>query len=379
MSGARQDNLAPAPAPGPYPEDPTVPNLPTHMSGVYLTRHGGPEALEWRTDIPVPTPAAGQVLVQVLAAGVNNTDINTRIGWYSSDVTGATDSGEIGEAGGHAGALDFPRIQGGDICGEVVALGAGVTEFQLGNRVTCAINLPRPTPENPTAYIALGSEIDGAFAQYCLLKASDLFDVTASPLTDTEIAAMPCAYGTAYNLLHRAGVAKGHNVLITGASGGVGMAAVQIAALKGATVTGVASPTKQQDVLTMGAAQTLDRADTPPENTYDIVIDVVAGDAFQSLIRALRPGGHYATSGAIAGPIVQADLREVYLRDITIHGCTFTPRTVFAELVDLIRAGRLRPLVSRVLPLADIHQAQEEFMQKSLPGKFVLIPPTVPS
>ena len=352
-------------------------NLPSTMSGVLLTRHGGPDALEWRTDIPVPTPAAGQVLVQVLAAGVNNTDINTRIGWYSSDVTGATDSGEFGETGGHAGALGFPRIQGGDICGRIVALGQGVDGFAIGDRVTCAINLPRPTAENPTAYIALGSEIDGAFAQYCLLDASDLFNVTASPLTDSEIAAMPCAYGTAYNLLHRAGVTKGKHILITGASGGVGMAAVQIAALKGARVTGVASFSKQDAVRNMGAVQVIPRNETPPENTYDIVIDVVAGTAFQSLIQALKPGGHYATSGAIAGPIVQADLRQIYLRDITIHGCTFTPRAVFAELIDLINTGQLKPLISATYPLDLIHAAQETFMKKSLPGKIVLLPPEV--
>lgn len=352
-------------------------HLPKTMSGVYLTRHGGPEALEWRQDIPVPRPGPGQVLVRVLAAGVNNTDINTRIGWYSSDVTGATDTGEIGEAGGHAGALDFPRIQGGDLCGEVVALGDDVTNFQVGNRVTCAINLPRPTPENPTAYIALGSEFDGAFAQYCLLEASDLFDVTASPLSDVEIAAMPCAYGTAYNLLHRAGLRAGHKVLITGASGGVGMAAVQIAALKGAEVTGIASPAKAEAVTQAGATSVLNRSDTPPENTFDIVIDVVAGDAFQSLIQALKPGGHYATSGAIAGPIITADLREIYLRDITIHGSTFTPREVFADLIDLMNAGQLKPLISATYPLQNINKAQEDFMKKSLPGKIVLLPPEV--
>ena len=350
-------------------------HLPTTMSGVYLTRHGGPEALEWRSDIPVPRPGHGQVLVRVLAAGVNNTDINTRVGWYSSDVTGATDSGEIGEAGGHAGVLDFPRIQGGDICGRVVALGQGVTDFQIGDRVTCAINLPRPTAETPTAYIALGSEIDGAFAQYCLLEAADLFDVSASPLSDVEIAAMPCAYATAYNLLHRAGVAKGKRILITGASGGVGLAAVQIATLKGAGVTAIASAAKADAVVNAGAFAILNRSDIPPENTFDIVIDVVAGDTWPNLIEALKPGGHYAVSGAIAGPIVKADLRKIYLRDITIHGCTYTPHEVFSLLIELINLGQLRPLISATYPLDQINAAQDAFMQKSLPGKFVLIPP----
>ena len=98
--------------------------LPATMSGVTLTRHGGPEALEWREDLPVPRPGPGQVLVRVLAAGVNNTDINTRVGWYAAEVTGATEEGDAGvAAGGWGGALDFPRIQGGDLCGEVVALG----------------------------------------------------------------------------------------------------------------------------------------------------------------------------------------------------------------------------------------------------------------
>ena len=157
-------------------------NQPATMTGIYLTRHGGPEALEWRNDIPVPAPGPGQVLVRVLAAGVNNTDINTRIGWYSSDVTGATDSGAVGEAGGHAGALDFPRIQGGDLCGRVVSVGDGV-DLSIGARVTGPINLPRPTAANPTAYVALGSELDGAFAQYCLVEATDVYDVSASPLS----------------------------------------------------------------------------------------------------------------------------------------------------------------------------------------------------
>ncbi|SDC71141.1 alcohol dehydrogenase family protein [Ruegeria marina] len=348
--------------------------LPATMSGVYLTRHGGPEALEWCDDIPVPAPGPGQVLVRVLAAGVNNTDINTRIGWYSSDVTGATDSGETGEAGGWAGALHFPRIQGGDLCGRIVALGAGVTGWTTGQRVTCQINLPRPTPENPFGFIALGSELDGAFAEYCLLEANDLFDVTASPLSDVEIAATPCAYGTAWNLLARCGVAQGDAVLITGASGGVGLAAVQLATHLGARVTAMTAPAKADAVTAAGATAILGRDVTPPPARFDRVIDVVGGPLWPDLIRALKPGGHYAVSGAIAGPMVSADLRQIYLPDITLHGATYQPREIFARLIALINEGSIRPLVSATYPLNQIAEAQAEFMTKRLPGKIVLIP-----
>ena len=344
------------------------------MQGVYLTRHGGPEALEWREDIPVPTPGPGQVLVRVAAAGVNNTDINTRIGWYAPEVTGATDAVDQDvQAGGWGGALAFPRIQGGDLCGIVEQVGPGAG-FKPGQRVTCPINLPRPRPGNPTGFIALGSEIDGAFAQYCLLEADDLYDVTASPLSDVEIAAIPCAFGTAENLLTRAGVTAGHKVLITGASGGVGLAAVQLAALRGASFSGVTSAAKADTVWAQGASETFERDAPLPRDAFDVVIDVVGGPAFPGLIQALKPGGHYAVSGAIAGPIVQADLREIYLRDITIHGCTHQAFEVFGRLVELINAGRIRPLVSKTYPLRDIAKAQEDFQSKALPGKLVLIP-----
>ncbi len=344
------------------------------MSGVYLTRHGGPEALEWRDDIPVPTPGPRQVLVRVAAAGVNNTDINTRVGWYSSDVTEATDAVDQDvEAGGWGGALAFPRIQGGDLCGIVEAVGADAP-FKPGQRVTCPINLPRPRPGNPHGFIALGSEVDGAFAQYCLVDADDLYDVTASPLSDVEIAAIPCAFGTAENLLTRAGVTAGHKVLITGASGGVGLAAVQLAALRGAAVWGVTSPAKAEVVKGQGATDTFGRDATLPQDMFDVVIDVVGGPAWPGLILALKPGGHYAVSGAIAGPMVQADLREIYLRDITIHGCTHQAFEVFGRLVTLMNEGRIKPLISKTYPLQDIAKAQQDFQSKALPGKLVLIP-----
>jgi len=345
------------------------------MKGVWLTHHGGPEALEWREDIPVPVPGSGQALVRVLAAGVNNTDINTRIGWYSSDVTGATDDvDQEVEAGGHAGALSFPRIQGGDLCGRVVAIGSNV-DLEIGARVTSPICLPRPTPENPHGYTVPGSEFDGAFAQYSLVEADDLYDVSPSPLSDIEIAAIPCAFGTAELLLTRAGVGDGQSVLITGASGGVGMAAVQLAQLRGAEITGVTSPAKATAVRGAGAAHILARGMVPETAAYDVVIDVVGGESWPSLIRALKPGGQYAVSGAIAGPMVTADLREIYLPDITLHGCTYQPPEVFERLVMLINTGKIKPLVSATYPLRDIAKAQDDFMSKQLPGKLVLLPP----
>jgi len=348
--------------------------IPAHMSGVYLTHHGGPEALQWREDIAVPTPGPGQVLVRVAAAGVNNTDINTRVGWYSSDVTGATDDVDQDvDAGGWGGALQFPRIQGGDLCGIVEAAGPGAA-FQPGQRVTCPINLPRPRPRHPRGFIALGSEIDGAFAQYCLVEADDLYDVSASPLSDTEIAAIPCAFGTADNLLARAGVTAGHKVLITGASGGVGLAAVQLARLRGASVWGVTGAAKAEVVKSQGAVEIFDRDAALPEDKFDVVIDVVGGPKWAGLVLALKPGGHYAVSGAIAGPMVQADLRDIYLRDITIHGCTHQSPEVFGRLAELMNAGRIKPLISRTYPLRDIAKAQEDFQSKALPGKLVLIP-----
>ncbi|WP_106607598.1 zinc-binding dehydrogenase [Shimia abyssi] len=350
--------------------------MPETMRGVYLTGHGGPEMLEWRENIPVPCPGPEQVLVRVSAAGVNNTDINTRIGWYASEVTGATgdEAGDV-EAGGHAGALDFPRIQGGDLCGRVVAVGDGV-EFLLGARVTGPINLPRPTDEMPTAYIALGSELDGAFAEYCLVEASDIYDVSVSPLTDVEIAAIPCAFGTAENLLTRAGVSCGQSVLVTGASGGVGLAAVQLAKLRRANVTGQTTAAKADIVRNAGAADILEREVAPSARAFDVVIDVVGGTIWPELIRGLKPGGHYAVSGAIAGPVVEADLRDIYLSDITIHGCTYQPISVFQRLVDLMNAGDIRPLVSGTYALQDIGQAQADFLSKTLPGKLVLLPPS---
>lgn len=352
--------------------------VPATMRGVQLVGHGGPEKLVWNDAIHVPRPGPGEALVKVLAAGVNNTDINTRIGWYSKRVSESTeDAGRAVdvEQGGWAGAIRFPRIQGADLCGVVVALGDGVAGIACGMRVICPTNQPNPTPEAPTKFLALGSELDGAFAQYCLVPAAQLHDVSAAPLSDVELGAIPCAYGTAYNLLSRSRVGPRDRVLITGASGGVGLALVQLAALSGAHVIAQASAAKHDAVRAAGAAAVLDRHQRPHPKSVTAAIDVVGGSDWPAVIDALVPGGRYATSGAIAGPIVQADLRTLYLNDITIYGCTYTPHEVFRELVALVNRGLVRPRVSKTYPLSDIVAAQAEFAAKIHPGKLVLIPP----
>jgi NADPH:quinone reductase-like Zn-dependent oxidoreductase len=338
--------------------------LPATMSGVQLVGHGGPEMLVWRDDLPVPRPGAGEVLVKVLAAGVNMTDINTRIGWYGGE----------GRAAGWAGALAFPRIQGSDLCGRIVALGEGAGDLKVGARVVCQTVQHEPTAANPVHFVSLGSEYDGAFAQYCLVPARHLHDVSASPLTDIEIGAMPCAYGTAHNLLARAGVAVGERVLITGASGGVGLAAVQLALLRGAEVTAQCSLSKSEPLRAMGAA-ILSRDTQPPQRRFDVVIDVVGGEHWQERLDALVPGGRYATSGAVGGPLVKGDLRRIYLNDLTIYGATHQPREVFAGLVTIINTARLRPVVSQTYPLRDIDAAQADLAVGRYPGKLVLVPP----
>jgi alcohol dehydrogenase len=276
--------------------------------------------------------------------------------------------------GGWGEALEFPRIQGGDMCGQIVALGADVSGFSVGQRAVCANCQPINDDVQDVKTRVVGSEYDGAFAEYCLVPAVHLFDVTGSPLSDIEIGAMPCAFGTAMGLVMRSGIHAGDRVLVTGASGGVGMAAVMIANLNGAQVTGICASSKSDAVLKAGADFTLSRDETPKVKDYTVVIDLVGGKAWPGLIDALRPGGRYAVAGAIAGPMVEADLRTIYLNDLTIFGCTYQSREVFAALVALINDGSIRPLVSQTYPLRDIAKAQADFEAKRFSGKLVLIP-----
>ncbi|WP_427005443.1 alcohol dehydrogenase family protein [Pseudarthrobacter sp. H2] len=363
--------------------------LPETMAAVLLTGHGGLDKLEYRTDVAVPRPGAGEVLIQVAAAAINNTDINTRIGWYSKAVGAGTNVGGAAgfdditnsDATWSGEPLSFPRIQGADACGHIVAVGKGVPEERIGDRVLVRNMLRTYVGYRPHECWTFGSECDGGFAQFAVAPARETHAVV-SDWSDEELAAIPCAYSTAENMLHRANVGS-ERILVTGASGGVGLAAVQLAKRRGATVVAVCSPEKGAQVLAEGADQVIDRgADlfaALGRNSMDVVLDIVGGTQVPRLLELLRPGGRYAIAGAIDGPLAEVDLRTVYLKDLQLIGCTFQDDAVFENLISYIQRNEIRPVVSKTYPLADIARAQEDFLAKKHTGKLVLLPPTTSS
>ena len=350
------------------------------MQAVLLTAHGGSEVLSVVSDHPVPSPAKNEVLIRVGACGVNNTDINTRIGWYSKAIRDDTNSAacsdvepDSSDSSWSGAEIAFPRVQGADICGEIVAVGTNVDAGRIGERVMVQSMQPQADDENGLNCITIGSEIDGGFAEYVCAR-SDMTLAVKSELGDAELASFPCAYTTAENMLERIKLTKGERVLITGASGGVGSAAVQLAKRRGCHVTAVTSASKSEFVRKLGADDILGRDETPAPFGYDVCVDVVAGSAFTNLLDALKRGGRYICAGAIAGPIVELDVRTVYLKDLTLAGSTWQPPSVMQNLITYIENGEIKPVVSKTYPLSHIGEAQSDFVSKIYPGKLVLVP-----
>jgi len=366
--------------------------LPTTMSGVVLTGYGGFERLEYRDDLPVPRPCPDEVVVNVRAAGMNNTDINTRTGWYHPAVTSGTtvEGGAAGfdvadhGMGAWAGDILFPRIQGADVSGYIVATGDDVDPSRLGQRVVCD---PYCRADSDATGIAppdfLGAQRDGGFAQFCAVPAANAHPVPAISIDDAKLAILPCSAGTAMNMMLIASVGPGDRVIVTGASGGVGTFLIQIARHLGADVVAIASADKHRGLEALGA-RVVDRHGPEPAGAArealgappTVIADVVGGATFGSLIDALGRGGRYVTAGAIAGPLVELDLRTLYLKDLTFYGSTTYRHDTFPTLLDTVAAGGVDPIVDSEWPLDQIVAAQRTFLAKTHVGSIVLsVPP----
>jgi NADPH:quinone reductase-like Zn-dependent oxidoreductase len=344
-------------------------DLPVTMRGVCLTGHGDMDKLDIRQDIPVPVPGPHDVLIRVAAAGVNNTDINTRMAWYSKNKGASEDASWSGQP------INFPLIQGADVCGHIIAVGREVSSDRIGARVLiepCIRESNGKILDQPWYF---GSECDGGFAEYTVVAARHAYKIE-SELSDIDLASFPCSYSTAENLLTRANVKTGERVLVTGASGGVGSAAIQLAKARGACVWAVTSPAKSDALRELGADETISRETdltvVPGLNSVDVVIDLVAGEKWPQYLEALRPGGRYAVAGAIAGPLVELDVRTLYLKDLSLIGCTVLEPEVFNNLIKRIEQGAIKPVVARSFTLEEICDAQSLFLKKQHVGKIVL-------
>lgn len=355
------------------------------MRAALLLGNGGPEMLVVHDDVPVPTLAAGEALIRVTACGVNNTDINTRVGWYSRSVTSGTSGDGFAEsqtddATWGMGGLDFPRIQGADICGFVVEVGDGADPALIGRRVLVdpwIRDADDPTDRSLAGY--LGSEHDGGFAEFCAVPARNVHPIE-SDLSDVELASFACSWSTAEHMLQRVALQAGQSIAVPGASGGVGSALVQLAKRRDASVVAIAGAAKLDDVRSLGADHVIAR-DTDAlvdavmaanGGPFDVVADIVGGGNFGPWLDALKRGGRYVTSGAISGPVVELDLRTLYLNDLELYGATVYGPQVFADLVGYIERGEVRPVIGGTYPLDQIGEAQTAFAEKRHTGNLVI-------
>lgn len=343
------------------------------MRAVRLTGHGGPEVLE-RAEVPIPQPRAGEVLVRVASVALNNTDVWTRQGAYGLP-------GDPRALAGWRGPISFPRIQGADICGYVESVGRDVAADLVRRRVLIDPAIYETADDDAHPVGLLGSERDGGYAQYVIAAADRVHDVAASELSDDQLACLPTAYGTALGMIERGRVASGETVLVSGASGGVGLALVQIARARGARVLAISSGSKLGQVEAAGAHAVIDRAHSVEDQVravapggIDAALDVVAGDLLNQGISLLREGGRWIVAGALGHYRLEVDVRRLYLHNRQIIGSSMHTPAHFRALAGLARSAEVRPVVAEAFDLDDAARAQEALERREHVGKLILHP-----
>lgn len=336
--------------------------VPERMRAVLIPEHGGVDVLRLAS-AATPEPAPGEILVRVYACALNHLDIFVRRGMPGKEVP-------------------LPFISGADIAGTVAGLGPDVAGPPPGTRILLDPAVPQG---------ALGEDVNGGLAEYVAAPARN-----AIPLPDglsfVEAAALPMAFGTAWRMLITRGELRaGERVLVLGASGGVGTAALQIARLAGATVYATtSSEAKARRLRELGAHEVIDYERVPFEEEVwrltrkrgvDLVVEGTGKATWKGSLRSVRKGGRIVTCGATTGYDPRTDIRYIWTREITIRGSDGWLREELDTVLDLCFHGALEPVIDRVLPLERIVEAQLAMEGRELVGKIVMQvrPPDSPS
>jgi NADPH:quinone reductase-like Zn-dependent oxidoreductase len=340
------------------------------MKAVLFRQHGGPEVLEY-TDFPTPEPRPGEALIRLHAAALNRMDVLVRKGWPGLN-------------------LALPHINGADGAGEVVALGSGTSELEVGDHVVIDANLGCGKCEFCLAgkdnmclqWHLLGETVRGTYAEYVLLPVKQLYRLPKD-FDFHQAAAAALVYQTAWHsLVKRGNLQKDEIVLIVGAGGGVNTASTQIAKWIGAQVIVVGSDAKKLEMAeSIGADILIDRSKevdwskavflATDKRGVDVVVDNV-GTTFMQSLRALRKGGRLLTVGNSGGPKFEIDNRYLFAKHLSILGSTMSTLSEFKEVMDLIVAGKLKPVLDKKYPLKEAANAQERLWRNENFGKITL-------
>ncbi len=340
------------------------------MRAMVFDEHGEVEVLHG-AELPDPQPGPGQVLVDVRAVALNRLDLWVRIGWRGLD-------------------LPKPHILGSDVAGVVRAVGEGVTGVAVGSEVVlgpgvgcgaCGECLSGRDNRCPRYHI-LGETTTGGYAEQIVVPARNVFP-KPKDLSFEEAACLPLVFTTAWGMLvERVGLRTGQWLLVHAAGSGVGSAAVQIGKLLGARVIATASTEdKLERARALGAEHTFLYADfakkvwaLTEKRGVDVVFEHVGGDTFDGSLRCLAVGGTVITCGATTKPVVEIDLRRLFARQYAIVGHTMGSLAAMLPILEHAGAGRLKPVLDRVMPLGDAREAHRVLMDRGQFGKVVLCP-----
>lgn len=345
------------------------------MKAFQVMGYGGLDQLQ-EVELDIPELKEDEVLVKVHATALNNSDIWMREGGYGS---------ESSPSGWRPEGVQFPRIPGSDVAGKIVEIGSGVSREMLNKKV---VLFPfQSTGESGYEHMSedmryLGSEFDGGYAEYVVWKADLCYDAPLPNLT--ESATFSVSGLTAWHMLKRAQIQKGEKVLVTGATGGVGFLAVQIASkIFGADVIAAVRDVSMRETMQeLGAKEVVSyKSSSLLEDIYDaaggkvdVVLDVVGKALLSVSLAALKIGGRYVVSGSSSGPVSEVDLRTIYLKHLNLYGSTLGTRAEYADLMQAVADGTIRPIIDKTFPLDQTREAQDYFKKSKKLGKVVLIP-----